>query len=176
MLDQIQEYLDDLENVGGELPVRARRFWKQGLELVLGNSRKQALRARENGVGLPDEIRGSTQSGTIPADSRNARDVLQDLSIDPIVTASHDGNAAHADPREVLERFAIRQNVDGYERNAVLGQEFLGPKARAAAGLPIDLQRFIVSDGFVHIHSIYAKCKSTQLSYATPVVSAIQCG
>src|SRR5438034_7341161 len=110
MLNQIQKCLDDLKNVSGELPVRAWPVRQQCIELVLGNSREQALRAFENGVGLRNEICGQTQSGSIPADPRNARKVLQDLPIDPIATASYDWNAAHTEAREIIERFAIRQN------------------------------------------------------------------
>jgi hypothetical protein len=36
-----------LKNVSGELPVRARSVMQQGVELVLGNSREQALRPGE---------------------------------------------------------------------------------------------------------------------------------
>ncbi len=140
MLHVIQEHVRNLEDVVGELAIRARASRKQGVELGGGDLPRPPMRGLEDSVDARHHRLRCEHPVACPLEARHPGHVAKHRAVGPVGAAGDNGHQPEAERLQLAEAALVLQHVDGFELDIVRDQKLLGLQAAGATRLPVNLQ------------------------------------
>ena len=139
----VQEQLWYLEDVIGELAVRPRTARQHVVQPILGYlAGEPPRRAQDAGNPRHDRFRRQHLMA-FPFETRELGDGAEVSAVRPFLAAGNDGHELQAQGLQLPKAPLVLEHVDGFERDGIGEQEFLGFETAGAARLPVDLQGFV---------------------------------
>src|SRR5262245_62145091 len=137
----LKEGIDNVEKVPAELRVRTRSTRKLVVQVVLGNLGEEARRRIHDNVNAPHQLGGRQVTNNAQIDANQSRNLLERLTIHPILAAGNDRQLSGSQSQQFFQRTFIRQDVARNERYLMFAKELLSAQATGSTRLPVHLNR-----------------------------------
>ena len=141
-----EERLGNAEYMAAQRANRPIAVAKRQLEAVVGNLPDVARGCGEHEIKLLQQFLGAQGFMQLDLQVEKLDYVGERLRIDEALAARDDRDAARAELAQFLHRGAVAVDIDRLVVHALPGEEFLGPQAAGAPGLPEHL------DALDHVH------------------------